>query len=72
VASAGAALLVVALVALVSSQPWVVWYSAAFTGGLCLVLGLAMVGVVRKRYAEAELRRMKAADAGRALARLGR
>jgi hypothetical protein len=72
VAALGAVLLVVAVAALVSSQPWVVWYSAALTGGLCLVLGLATMGVVRRRYAEAELRKMKAADARRTLASQGR
>jgi hypothetical protein len=72
VAALGVALLAVGIAALVSSQPWVVWYSAALTGGLCLALGVAMMGVVRRRYAEAELRRMKAADAGRPLARQGR
>ncbi len=68
VAGLGAALLIIAIVALVSSQPWVVWYSSALTGGLSLILGLAMVKVVGRRYAEAELRRMQPADAGMPLA----
>lgn len=69
----GGALLIVAILALLSSQPRVVWYSAALTGGLCFILGLAMMRLVRRRYAEAELRKIHAADAGRPLApRIGR
>jgi hypothetical protein len=67
VAGLGTVLLIVATFALASSQPRAVWYSAALIGGLCLILGITMVRLVRRRYAEAELRKMQAADAGRPL-----
>ena len=52
-----------AVVALVTSQPYHVWYPLALMGGmLTLVLGI-LLPVVRRRYAEAEARRLAEAAA---------
>jgi len=46
-------------------QPYEVWYPLAISGALCAGLGLYMPRLLRRRYEQAELRRMQALDAGR-------
>jgi hypothetical protein len=60
----GSAGLVVGAVAVASSQPYAVWYPVTLSGGLCLALGLVLMPVARRRYAETELRRIRAIDLG--------
>jgi hypothetical protein len=53
--------LVVGLYALVSGQPYGIWYVLVLTGTILTVVMGALLPVVRKRYTEAEARRMGAA-----------
>jgi hypothetical protein len=64
----GAAALVLGVVALVRSQPYEVVYPLLLEGALSVVIPAFLIPVLRRRYAEAELRRMAARDlsAGRA------
>ena len=60
----GVVCLVAAGVALISRQPYAVWYPLALGGGVCtLVMGSLSPGL-RRRYAEIELRKMAAMDLG--------
>jgi len=52
------------LVALVLGQPAHVYSPALWCGGLFLVLGISLVGVIRKRMEQMELHRMRAMDVG--------
>lgn len=62
----GVALIATAVVALVMGQPFHVWYPVGLPGAiLTLVMGL-LYPVVRMRYAQAELRKMEAAELRRA------
>ena len=45
-------------------QPYEVWYPLALVGALCAGLGLYMPRLLRRRYEQAELRRMQSLDAG--------
>lgn len=64
----GAVLLVVAGAALIAGQPSHVWYPALLGGAISFALGVALLRPLRRRYAEIELRRMRALDlAGPAL-----
>ena len=58
----GAVLLGVDVVAVVTGQPSHVWYPVLLAGAIPFVLGLALWRPVRGRYAEVELRRMRALD----------
>ena len=55
-------LLIVGIVALVTGQPYGVWYGLGFPGMLGLVILGSLTPLVRKRYAEAELRKSMAED----------
>jgi len=57
-----AVLLAVGVVALATGQPYGVWYGLGFPGLLGLVIIGSLTPLVRKRYAEAELRKSMAAD----------
>jgi hypothetical protein len=58
-----AAMALLGLVAYLAGQPWGIWYGFGLAG----VIGLVVIGVnypvIRKRYQEAEERRIKAQDA---------
>lgn len=47
------------VIALLSGQPYAVWYGLGF---LCLIIFGGLVGIVSKRYNEAELRKTMADD----------
>jgi uncharacterized membrane protein YeaQ/YmgE (transglycosylase-associated protein family) len=55
-------LFVAGIAALVSGQPYAVWYGLGFPGLLCLIIFGVLIGVVSKRYREAEMRRSIAED----------
>ena len=57
-----AVLFVAGIAALVSGQPYAVWYGLGFPGLLCLIIFGVLIGVVSKRYREAEMRRSIAED----------
>lgn len=59
----GLCLLAVGIFAVIRHQPYAVYYSLLFAGGLLSILSIALMPVVRRRYREQELRRMSAADA---------
>ena len=56
----GAAMLTFGLYALAVGQPYGIWYGPTLTGGLSLFLMSVLFPVVRKRYAEADARRIEA------------
>jgi len=56
----GAIALGFGLYALAAGQPYGIWYAPTLTGGLTLLLLSILFPVVRKRYAEADARRMEA------------
>lgn len=53
--------IVVGVYALVSGQPYGIWYALLLTGAILTIVMGALFPVVRKRYAEAEARRIDAA-----------
>jgi hypothetical protein len=55
----GVALLTFGLAALVTGQPYAIWYWPTLTGGLFAVLFGVLTPTVRRRYAEAEQRRLE-------------
>jgi hypothetical protein len=55
-------LLVVGIVALAAGQPYGIWYGFGFPGLLGLVIFGSLTPALRKRYAEAELRKSMAED----------
>jgi CHASE2 domain-containing sensor protein len=57
-----ACLLAVGLVALLTGQPYGVWYGLGFPGLLGVIIVGALFPVVRQRYREAEARRLAAGD----------
>ncbi|MDP8981002.1 MAG: hypothetical protein M3O35_10465 [Acidobacteriota bacterium] len=60
--AAGLALLIVGLLALLSGQPWGVWYGILLPGAVgALVVGGNLL-VILKRYRDVEQRRVSAAD----------
>lgn len=59
----GLALAALGLIALLSGQPWGVYYTLLLTGGILAVVSAGVLPVVRKRFREMELRRMRARDA---------
>jgi len=58
----GALLLGIAGAALIAGQPSHVWYPTLLGGAIPFVLGVALLRPLRRRYAEIELRRMRALD----------
>jgi len=58
----GTAVLVLGLCALLSGQPYGVYYPLLLAGGLDAVIFGALIPVARRRYTECELRRIGAAD----------
>lgn len=58
----GVCVLILGGIALVSSQPYAVWYPLTLTGVLSVGIFTGLRGTIRKRYEQAELRRMAAAD----------
>jgi hypothetical protein len=59
----GVALLIAGAVALIDSQPYAVTGPLFLTGGLLVVLMVALRPNVKRQYAQVELRRMRALDA---------
>jgi uncharacterized membrane protein YeaQ/YmgE (transglycosylase-associated protein family) len=57
-----AVLFAAGIAALLSGQPYAVWYGLGFPGLLCLIIFSVLIGVVSKRYREAEMRRSIAED----------
>jgi len=57
-----AGLFVAGIAALISGQPYAVWYGLGFPGLLCLIIFSVLTGIVSKRYGEAELRKISMAD----------
>lgn len=58
------ALLVCGLVALLTGQPYGIWYGFGLPGLLGLIIFGSLYPVVRQRYREAEARKLGAADLG--------
>lgn len=58
----GVAAALAGVAAMLAHQPYAVWYSLLLVGFLFGVLGFALRPAIRKRYREAEQRRMQAAD----------
>jgi len=56
--------LVAGLVALGLGQPYAVYYPLLLFGGILTVVCGGLLPVIRRRYAEIELRRMTAMDLG--------
>jgi hypothetical protein len=57
-----AGLFIAGIAALISGQPYAVWYGLGFPGLLCLIIFSGLTGVVLRRYQEAELRKTMAND----------
>ena len=62
-ASVGCVALLAGVVALASSQPYAVWYPLLLGGALGSVLPMTLWPTLKRRYAEQELRQMRALDA---------
>src|SRR5262245_14035810 len=58
----GLASLAFGLYALAVGQPWAIWYGPVLTGVVLSVVMGGLIPVIRRRYAEAEARRMEATD----------
>src|SRR5438270_155864 len=56
----GVLLLCVGLYALLDGQPYGIWYPLTLAGGLLALICGVLTPIVRKRYAEAEARRLTA------------
>lgn len=56
----GAASLSFGLYALSAGQPYGIWYGPTLAGGLTLLLMAVFLPMIRKRYADADARRMQA------------
>jgi len=56
----GFAMLVLGVVALVSGQPYAIWYGLGLPGLILTCVLLAVTGAVRQRYREAEQRKLEA------------
>lgn len=59
----GVVCLIGAMVALIQSQPYVVYFPLLLIGVLGTVIMGSVLPIVRKRFADVELRRMEAMDA---------
>jgi hypothetical protein len=60
----GVAGLATAVVALVSDQPYVVWYPPGLVGLIAVALGVFLRRPIARRFTEAEERRMRSMDLG--------
>ena len=56
----GLVMLGVGLFALLSGQPYGIWYPLVLCGGLFAIIDGSLIPMVRRRYSEAEHRRMEA------------
>ncbi len=63
-ATGGAIALIAGFAALGLGQPYLVYYPLLLLGGVAAVVNGSLVPVIRRRYAEIELRRMSAMDLG--------
>jgi len=63
-AACGAMLFVVGLTALFRSQPYHVYYPLLLCGGITLGISLGLGPVMKRRYAQIELRKISAMDVG--------
>jgi len=63
-AACGAILLAGGMTALVRSQPYHVYYPLVLLGSLMLGISLGLVPVMKRRYAQSELRKISAMDVG--------
>jgi hypothetical protein len=61
----GLVILAAGVWALVSSQPYAVWYPLLLGGGLLMIVFGGICRLARRAYTDAELRRMRAADFSR-------
>ena len=59
----GVASLVLCAVAVLKGQPYAVYYPLGLVGVLCTVLPLGLTRVLRRRYEQVELQKMRVADA---------
>lgn len=57
-------LLVAGIVALATGQPYGVWYGLGLAGVIGVAVFGTTFGVVRRRFHDAEMRKMRAADLG--------
>lgn len=57
---AGAVQLVIGLIALVSRQPYAIWYPMVLCGGILIAVMGPLIPVVRTRYAQLDQRRVDA------------
>ncbi|MHC4984826.1 MAG: hypothetical protein ACYTFO_01590 [Planctomycetota bacterium] len=64
IATSGTLSLVTGVVALICSQPYHVYYPLVLGGGLLVIIPLSLLRTLRRRYAQIELRKMSAMDAG--------
>jgi hypothetical protein len=55
-------LLLLGVVALAAKQPYAVWYPLVLGGGIGTIVVGSLIPMIKRRYAEHELRRMTAAD----------
>jgi hypothetical protein len=62
VVAVGFASLAFGLYAWSDGQPWGIWYAPVLTGVILSLVTGCLIPVVRRRYDEAEARRMQAAD----------
>ncbi len=60
--AASVALFAVGVIAWSKGQPYGIWYGIGFPGALGIVLFRSMLPLVRRRYQEAELRKLNARD----------
>lgn len=58
----GIVCLLITCIALIKSQPYVVYYPLGLAGMLCTVLSIFLRGSVKKRYQQIELRKMESID----------
>lgn len=66
IGGAGALLLLTGLAGLLLGQPYGVWYPLTLIGGVSALVFLCQVPVMRRRYDQAETRRMQADELRRA------
>ena len=60
--AAGVAALIAGIVALLLGQPYVVWYPLVLVGIICTAVVGGLTPVIRRRYREAEQRRLEAEE----------
>ncbi len=60
----GMIVLTLGLVVLAQGGPYTAWYPLVLIGAICALIGVINFPILRRRFAELELRRMSALDAG--------